>query len=66
MPGRRFDHVPHPAAQGRPERPENVGAHVELRLEQLSDNSNSWKAAYKHVFTNRITSAPDFYTTGNT
>jgi uncharacterized protein (TIGR02687 family) len=46
--------------QIRPDAGVPVGAHVELRLEQPVRNSNSWQAPYKHVFTNRITSAPDF------
>jgi hypothetical protein len=46
--------------QIRPDAGVPVGAQVELRLEQPIANSNSWQAPYKHVFTNRITSAPDF------
>lgn len=46
--------------QIRPDAGVPIGAHVELRLEQPSANSNSWQVPYRHLFTNRITATPDF------
>lgn len=46
--------------QIRPDAGVPIGAQVEFRLEQPSPNSNSWQTPYRHLFTNRITAAPDF------
>jgi uncharacterized protein (TIGR02687 family) len=46
--------------QIRPDAGVPLGAQIELRLEQPSQNSNSWQVLYKHIFTNRITATPDF------